>query len=74
VVILKDHCWTVYCLAELEDGRLISASLDNLINIYDPKMKYKIVNSLVGKDFYCLVQLMDKRVVTGGDKILTVWK
>lgn len=71
--VLTDHTHTVYCIAGLPDGRIVSGSYDKTIKIW---------NSLTGKcehtihcpRAYCLTTLPDGKIVGGfEDGTLRIW-
>ena len=73
---LKNHTSSVYYISKLSDGRLISSSDDNLINIYK-KDSYDLQVSIKEheKAVYCFTELKDGRIIScSSDKTMKIIK
>ena len=73
---LNNHTSYVYYISKLNDGRLISCSCDNLLNIYK-KDTYELQVSVKEHEetIYCFTQLKDGRIITcSEDKTMKIIK
>ena len=76
---LEGHTSVVYCLAQLDDGRLVSGSGDCSAIIWDltEKKKSQVLKGDKGHTgaVRSITQLKDGRIITASnDKTIKIWK
>ncbi len=72
---LSGHTSSVYCMAVLPDGRIISGSNDKTLRVWDAESG-QCLNTLSGHTSYvsCVAVLPDGRIISGSnDETLRVW-
>ena len=72
---LKNHTSQVYHISKLSDGRLISCSSDNSVNIYK-KDSYELETSIkeYKSSVYFISELKDRRIISCEDKTMKIIK
>ena len=73
---LYGHTMTIFCIIELNDGRLCSGSADKTVKMWDISKRICLSSIKVGNGWiYCLALLSNDYIITGSkDNVFRIWE
>ena len=70
---MLNHKSRIGSIVQLKDGRIVSVSIDSMINVWSDK-NYQLIRSIRANNVNSLIQLNDGRVISSScENCLDVW-